>query len=120
LMAVHRSYLAPVSRLLDAGLVRGLAHITGGGLVDNLPRILPANLAARLWPSAWPVPPIFAALRRVGDLSSTELYRVFNMGLGMIVACAAGDIAAARVLVPEALVVGEVQARVNLSEQVTI
>jgi phosphoribosylformylglycinamidine cyclo-ligase len=120
LMAVHRSYLAPLQPLLAAGLVRGLAHITGGGLIDNVPRMLPPGLGARFRQTAWPVPPIFEALRRLGALAPAELYRVFNMGLGLVLACAPADAGEVRRLLPEALVVGEVVEPVNNSARVTI
>jgi phosphoribosylformylglycinamidine cyclo-ligase len=120
LMAVHRSYLGVVGPLLDAGLVAGIAHITGGGLIDNVPRMLPAGLAARFRSGAWPVPPIFEHLRRLGDLAPAELYRVFNMGLGMALACAPENAAAVARLAPEAILVGEVVESVNNSEKVTI
>jgi phosphoribosylformylglycinamidine cyclo-ligase len=95
--------------------VTGIAHITGGGLIDNVPRMLPAGLAARFRAGAWPVPPIFEHLRRLGDLEPAELYRVFNMGLG-----APADAAAVKRLAPEAILVGEVDESVNKSEKVTI
>jgi phosphoribosylformylglycinamidine cyclo-ligase len=86
LLAIHRSYLNDVRLLLDAGLdILGLAHITGGGLVDNLPRILPGNVAARLTRRLWDVPPIFNLIQRLGSVSDDEMFHVFNMGLGMLV-----------------------------------
>jgi phosphoribosylformylglycinamidine cyclo-ligase len=85
LLAVHRSYLEPVQRLWAAGVaIRGLAHITGGGVVDNLPRILPGGVGAVLRRGAWPVPPIFDLIQKVGQVSDYEMAHVFNMGLGML------------------------------------
>jgi phosphoribosylformylglycinamidine cyclo-ligase len=85
LLAVHRSYLEPVQRLWAAGVaIRGLAHITGGGVVDNLPRILPGGVGAVLRRGAWPVPPIFDLIQEVGQVSDDEMAHVFNMGLGML------------------------------------
>jgi phosphoribosylformylglycinamidine cyclo-ligase len=85
LLAPHRSYLAEVAAWRRAGLeLRGLAHITGGGLLDNLPRILPEHLAARVERSAWTVPEPFATLVRWGELPPEEAYRVFNMGVGLV------------------------------------
>lgn len=85
LLAVHRSYLEPVNQLKTAGVkIRGLAHITGGGLIDNLPRILPAGLGARLRWGTWPRPPIFRLIQHHGQISDPEMYHVFNMGLGML------------------------------------
>ena len=96
LMQPHRSYLPAVRPLIERGLVRGMAHITGGGLIDNLPRMLPSDLAAELDPSAWSVPPIIDHLVRVGQVPPRDRYRVFNMGLGFVLAVAPSD-------VPEAL-----------------
>ena len=86
LLQVHRSYLAPIRRLHDRGLLRGAAHITGGGITDNTPRMLPPGLAARVYFGSWPVPPIFELLRRIGNVPEDEMLRTFNMGLGMILA----------------------------------
>jgi phosphoribosylformylglycinamidine cyclo-ligase len=92
LLAVHRPYLLVVAPLLDEGdLVRGLAHITGGGLTDNLPRIFPAGLGAVIRRSAWQVPPLFAFLQAAGGVPPDDMYRTFNMGIGLVVACAAED-----------------------------
>jgi phosphoribosylformylglycinamidine cyclo-ligase len=87
----HRSYLRPVQPLLGRGLVKGMAHITGGGMTDNLPRILPEGTAARIDLGAWTVPPIFRLLQAAGQVPAGDMYRTFNMGIGLIVAVAAGD-----------------------------
>lgn len=84
LLAPHRSYLAVVEPLLDHGLIKGMAHITGGGLTDNLPRILPADTSAAIRPSSWPVLPIFDYMQSRGDIEDSEMYRTFNMGIGMV------------------------------------
>jgi len=84
LLKVHRSYLGAIRRLLKHSLLRGAAHITGGGLTENTPRMLPAGLAARLRLGSWPVPPVFDLLRRLGNMAEVEMLRTFNMGLGMI------------------------------------
>ena len=91
LLRVHRSYLPVVRPLLDAGLVKGLAHITGGGITENLPRILPPGTSARIDTSAWTPNAVFRYLQRVGSVPDDDMYRTFNMGIGMIVACAADD-----------------------------
>jgi phosphoribosylformylglycinamidine cyclo-ligase len=83
LLRVHRSYLKPVNALLAARLIKGMAHITGGGLLENIPRILPAAAAVVL-EKTWPVPPIFTFLVQAGNVSEQERYRVFNMGIGMV------------------------------------
>jgi phosphoribosylformylglycinamidine cyclo-ligase len=85
LLAVHRSYLKLLSPLLDTGIVRGLAHITGGGIPGNLPRVLPDGLGASVSRDAWEVPAVFRTLQEAGKVARDEMDRVFNMGIGMIV-----------------------------------
>jgi len=84
LLAPHRSYLLLVEPLLDAQVVQGMAHITGGGITENLPRILPEGAAAEIRIGTWPVLPIFEFLQRKGNVEDGEMYRTFNMGIGMI------------------------------------
>jgi phosphoribosylformylglycinamidine cyclo-ligase len=91
LLEPHRSYLRAIEPLLHAGLVKGMAHITGGGITDNLPRILPQDLAAHVETRSWSVPPIFEWLRRSGQIPVDDMRRTFNMGVGLIVACATTD-----------------------------
>jgi len=88
LLLPHLSYLRPVDGLLDRGVIKGLAHITGGGLTDNIPRILPEGTAVRIKKDSWPIPPLFELLRRLGNVSDGEMYRTFNMGVGMVIVCA--------------------------------
>jgi phosphoribosylformylglycinamidine cyclo-ligase len=76
--------------LLERGLVKGMAHITGGGIPGNLSRILPEGMSARVDPDSWVVPPLFSFLQRGGDVPTGEMYRAFNMGIGLILACAPG------------------------------
>ena len=85
-----------------------MAHITGGGLIENVPRMLPGGLAARLNSAAWDVPPLFQLLQQKGGIGTEEMNRVFNMGIGMIVAVDPNDVASVRAEVAEAIVVGEV------------
>jgi phosphoribosylformylglycinamidine cyclo-ligase len=85
LLAVHASYLPILRPLLDQPCLKGLAHITGGGLVDNLPRILPPGTAVRIQAGTWPVPPIFGHIVRRGQVSVEEAFRVYNLGVGMAV-----------------------------------
>jgi phosphoribosylformylglycinamidine cyclo-ligase len=87
LLQPHKSYLAVVTPLLEAGLVTGMAHITGGGLMDNLPRVLPEGLAAALDAGTWEVLPIFRVIQRRGAVPWAEMLRVFNLGLGFVVCC---------------------------------
>jgi phosphoribosylformylglycinamidine cyclo-ligase len=84
LLTVHRSYLRPLAGPLEAGIVRGLAHITGGGIPGNLPRVLPDGLGARVERASWEVPAVFRTLQRAGSVAVEEMDRVFNMGVGMI------------------------------------
>lgn len=84
LLTEHRSYLKPLSGMLASGSISGLAHITGGGLTDNVPRVLPKGLAANIHRDSWPIPPIFGTLQRMGRVDGDEMYRTFNMGVGMV------------------------------------
>ena len=90
-----RIYVKPVLKLVQSVTVKGLAHITGGGLVENVPRVLPEQLAARLERAAWTVPPLFTWLKDEGNVADAELYRVFNCGIGMVVVVAAAEADAA-------------------------
>ncbi|MEZ2346860.1 phosphoribosylformylglycinamidine cyclo-ligase [Terriglobus sp. RCC_193] len=85
LMRQHRSYLSILKKLTSAGVVTGMAHITGGGITENLPRILPKGLAAQVELSSWEVPPLFQHLQTLGQVDQDEMMRTFNMGIGMIV-----------------------------------
>ena len=91
LLRVHKSYLQSLYPLVEAGRVRGLAHITGGGLVDNVPRILPQGLDARFHRSSWRVPNLFRVLQREGGVEEMEMFRAFNMGVGMVAVVAADE-----------------------------
>jgi phosphoribosylformylglycinamidine cyclo-ligase len=84
LMAVHRSYLAPVRKFRARASVAALCHITGGGLIDNLPRVLPDDLAVEIEASSWTVPPLFDLIARRGEIEVEEMQRVFNLGVGMV------------------------------------
>lgn len=86
LLKVHRSYAKPIAALRDAGLLKGAAHITGGGITDNLPRILPSGAAAEIHTSTWKVPPVFELLRSIGNVPLDDWRRTFNLGIGMILA----------------------------------
>src|SRR5689334_6014488 len=92
LLMPHLSYLKPLEGLLDKGVIKGLAHITGGGLTDNIPRILPESTAVKIERGSWPVLPIFELLQRLGNVSEFEMYRTFNMGVGMVIVCSPGDL----------------------------
>ncbi|HEX8176574.1 MAG TPA: phosphoribosylformylglycinamidine cyclo-ligase [Pyrinomonadaceae bacterium] len=91
LLAEHRSYLAALDGLLDSGQIKGLAHITGGGLLENIPRVLPAGASVTIARGTWPVLPVFTLMQQLGQVPDTEMYRTFNMGVGMVIICAAQD-----------------------------
>jgi phosphoribosylformylglycinamidine cyclo-ligase len=93
LLKEHVSYLSALEGLLDAGKIKGLAHITGGGLLENIPRILPAGTSVELKRDTWPVLPIFELMQRIGNIEDAEMYRTFNMGIGMVVVCGDADAA---------------------------
>jgi phosphoribosylformylglycinamidine cyclo-ligase len=114
LLAPHRSYLRVIAPVLGMGLINGMAHITGGGITDNLPRVLPTGAEAVVRLGAWDVPPIFQWLQRAGAVPEADMLRTFNMGIGMIVAVPAA--AATRTLAalassgePGARVIGTIQ-----------
>ena len=109
LLVPHRSYyplMEPVLRL-----VTGLAHITGGGLPGKLPAVFPDNLAAEITRGSWPVLPIFKIIQAEGGISDQEMYRVFNMGLGMVAVCPEANVAKVLECLPDAVVIGKMIAR---------
>ena len=110
LMAPHRSFLADVLPHARAGRISGMAHITGGGLVDNVPRMLPAGLAARFDRGSWQAPPLFSQLVQMGDVHSSEYHRVLNMGIGFVLAARAADADSILTEVPGSVVIGSVEA----------
>ena len=91
LLQKHLSYLRPLEPLLDTRKIKGLAHITGGGLTDNIPRILPENTAVRIEKGSWPILPIYELMREIGNVPDSEMYRTFNMGVGMVIVCSRDD-----------------------------
>ncbi len=114
LLEPHRSYLRAIKPLLHAGLAKGMAHITGGGMTDNLPRVLPPDLAAHIDTRSWSVPPLFEWLQRSGQIPLDDMRRTFNMGVGLIVVCASQDAGPALDLLKQsgeqAWVIGEIGA----------
>jgi phosphoribosylformylglycinamidine cyclo-ligase len=86
LLRVHRSYLRPIVKLRKPGLLKGAAHVTGGGLSDNVPRMLQAGLAAEIEIGSWPELPIFGLLRAIGNIPEHDYRRTFNLGIGMVLA----------------------------------
>ncbi len=91
LLKVHRSYLPILEKAIDAGRIKGLAHITGGGFLDNIPRVLPDTVSVEIHEAAVPVLPVFRYLVERGNVSRDEAYRVFNMGIGMVAIVGAAD-----------------------------
>ncbi len=102
LMKTHRSYLSVIQKLVTGGFVGGMAHITGGGITENLPRILPKALTAQVEIGSWPVPLIFEHLRQLGNVSQEEMMRTFNMGIGLIAVIPAAKFTRAKNLLDRA------------------
>ena len=98
LMRSHRSYLAPIKKLLQAEVVSAFAHITGGGLTENLPRILPKGLAAQVELASWEPPPLFTHLHTLGSIETEEMMRAFNMGIGLVAVVPAALLKKARLV----------------------
>ena len=109
LLKIHRPY-GPSMATLPDGMLKGAAHITGGGLVDNLPRVLPEGCDAVIGLGAWPVPPIFQMLQTGGNVPAEEMYQVFNMGIGMVLVVAETDAEEAlKILGHGALRIGQIE-----------
>ena len=117
LLLYHRSYYPMLAPVL--GLLNGLAHITGGGLPGKVPAVLPDELAAEFDTTAWTPPPIFALLQREGGISDDEMFRVFNMGLGMVAVCPEQNVPGFLETIPEAIPVGRIVRR-DSDEQVVL
>ncbi len=91
LLKLHRSYLAPLRALHDKDILKGAVHVTGGGITDNMPRILPKGLGVRIDVGSWPVLPVFELLRKIGDIPEEDWRRTFNLGIGMIFVVSPSD-----------------------------
>ena len=91
LLRPHASYLRELESLLDTSTIKGLAHITGGGLLENIPRILPEGTSVEIKKGSWPVLPIFQLMQQIGNIEEPEMFRTFNMGIGMVLICAPAD-----------------------------
>ncbi len=120
LMAAHPSYFAPVHAIAEVAHIRAMAHITGGGLLENVPRTLPPACKAIFEQSRWGVPAIVAELCRRGDLPHDERYRTFNMGIGYTIVVPLADAPAALAAAPGAKVVGWIEARERSEPQVVV
>lgn len=111
LLAIHRCYLHEIRQIRDKVDIRGLAHITGGGLLDNLPRILPEGLGATIQRDSWEIPAIFQLIQEQGEISELEMFRVFNMGLGMLIIVPPDHTQTILDTLEEAFIVGEIVAK---------
>ncbi len=102
LMRVHRSYLAIIKKLTAGEVVSGMAHITGGGITENLPRIIPKGMGAHVELASWQVPPLFEHLQKLGNVEQDEMFRAFNMGIGLIVVVPAEKVKKAKAILNRA------------------
>ncbi|MCF7635667.1 MAG: phosphoribosylformylglycinamidine cyclo-ligase [Dehalococcoides mccartyi] len=109
LLVPHRSYLKEIKPNLP--LIKGLAHITGGGLTDNVPRTLPEDVSARFETKNWEIPPLFQLIQKTGGIDREEMFHVFNMGIGMVIIAGSEEAALIMQNLPEAKVIGEIAAR---------
>jgi len=111
LLEPHRCYYNQLKPLLP--LIKGIAHITGGGLIGNVPRVLPQGVAAQFRSQAWTIPPIFPLIQQRGNVDRDEMYRAFNMGIGMVLICSPDDADKVTKALPEAKIIGEVVKQVG-------
>ena len=118
LLEPHKCYYRQIKPLLPK--IKGLAHITGGGFTENLPRTLPKPVAAIVDKSSWEVPPLFSLIQRTGNIEDDEMYRVFNMGIGMILICDPADTDKLMKKLPDAAVIGEIVKRKSNEERTRI
>jgi len=117
LLRHHQCYyheLEPVLRL-----VKGIAHITGGGLIGNVPRILPQGLAAKFHKGSWEIPAVFRLIQGKGNIDEGEMYRVFNMGIGMTIVCSSDKLGKITKALPQAKIIGEI-AKAKSEERITV
>jgi phosphoribosylformylglycinamidine cyclo-ligase len=106
LLQVHRCYYPQLKPALP--LIKGIAHITGGGFIGNIPRVLPQGVATHLSKDSWYIPPIFKLIQEKGAIEEAEMYRVFNMGIGMTIVCSPQQVAQIVKLLPQAKIIGEI------------
>jgi len=117
LLQHHQCYYHELRPVLP--LIKGLAHITGGGLMGNVPRILPHGLAANLRKGSWDIPAIFELVQRKGNIDEAEMYRVFNMGIGMVIICSGDDLGRISEALPQAKIIGDI-AKAKSEERIVI
>ena len=108
LMRTHRSYLPQIGPLLDRGWIKGMAHITGGGLTENVPRMFPDGRGFSLDRHSWTIPPLFQWLQRSGQLDDAEMFRAFNMGVGLVIAASPAHAPALLSALPGSWILGQV------------
>jgi phosphoribosylformylglycinamidine cyclo-ligase len=118
LLEPHRCYLYQLKPLLP--IIKGMAHITGGGLIDNVPRILPQGMAAKFNSKSWAVPPIFQLIQKQGNVDRDEMYHVFNMGIGMVIICSPENVDHFTKALPEAKLIGEVIKQIGKARVVIV
>ena len=108
LLATHSSFLPQIGPLLDGDKIKGLAHITGGGFLENIPRILPDGVSVEINRGSWPEPPAFGMMQRLGNVADHEMFRTFNMGIGMVIVCSADDAASIGAGVGQCFKIGQI------------
>jgi len=109
LMRPHRSYLPDIAPLLDRGSIKGMAHITGGGITENLPRILPEGRHFSLDRKSWTVPPLFTWLQRAGGIDDEEMFRALNMGVGLLIVASPSDASSLLSALPDSWAIGTIR-----------
>jgi phosphoribosylformylglycinamidine cyclo-ligase len=110
LLATHSSFLPQIGPLLDTGVIKGLVHITGGGFLENIPRILPDGVSVEINRGTWPEPPIFGMMQRLGNVSDHEMFRTFNMGIGMVVVVSAENAEHVKAAIADCVEIGLIAA----------
>jgi phosphoribosylformylglycinamidine cyclo-ligase len=122
LLVPTRIYAKQILALIQEHPIKGIAHITGGGITENLPRVFPSGVRARIHRDRWVVPPICSLISRLGSVERDEMYRVFNMGIGLVLVVPAGSadavIARAKALGDQGYVIGEIVAGTETDPQV--
>ncbi len=121
LLTPHRAYLPELEALWAAGIqVKAMAHLTGGGFIENIPRALPEGMGVRIDRNAWPIPAIFKIIQERGHVDEAEMYHVFNMGIGLVLIVGAAQAQLAIETVPESIVIGEAVASVERQPRVNL
>jgi len=108
LLRTHSSFLPQLGPMLDSGLIKGLAHITGGGFLENIPRILPEGVSVEIKRGTWPEPSVFGLMQTIGNVSEPEMFRTFNMGIGMVMICSSSKLAETKNHLSECFEIGRV------------